>query len=80
MLALVPKNSLLILDRGFYDFKFFVALVEQQGAAFITQLKSNAKIEVVKVLTQTDTVKDLIVVLGSGQNDSPSEEYNCFRV
>jgi len=70
LLALVPKNTLLILDRGFYDFKFLAALVEQ-GAAFITRLKSNATIEVVKVLTQTDTLKDLIVVLGSGQNDSP---------
>jgi len=70
LLAFVPKKTLLILDRGFYDFKFFAALV-QQGAAFITRLKSNAKIEVVKVLTQTDTVKDLIIVLGSGQNDTP---------
>jgi hypothetical protein len=70
LLTLVPKKTLLILDRGFYDFKFFVALV-QQGAGFITRLKSNAKIEVVTVLTQTDTVKDLIVVLGSGQNDTP---------
>lgn len=70
LLALVPKKTLLILDRGFYDFKFFVALVHQ-GAAFITRFKSNAKIEVVTVLTKTDTVKDLIVVLGSGQNDTP---------
>ena len=70
LLAVVPKKTLLILDRGFYDFKFFAALV-QQGAAFITRLKSNAKIEVVDVLTRTDTVKDLIVVLGSGQNDTP---------
>jgi len=70
LLAFVPKKTLLILDRGFYDFKFFVALV-QQGAAFITRLKSNAIIEVVTVLTKTDTVKDLIVVLGSGQNDTP---------
>ena len=70
LLTLVPKKTLLLLDRGFYDFKFFVTLV-QQGAAFITRLKSNAKIEVVTVLTSTDTVKDLIVVLGSGQNNTP---------
>jgi len=70
LLTFVPKKTLLILDRGFYDFKFFVALV-QQGAAFITRLKSNAKIEVVTVLTRTDTVKDLIVRLGSGQNNTP---------
>ena len=70
LLTLVPKKTLLILDRGFYDFKFFATLA-QQGAAFITRLKSNAKIEVVTVLTSTDTVKDLMVVLGSGQNDTP---------
>ena len=70
LLALVPQKTLLIFDRGFYDFKFFATLV-QQGAAFITRLKSNAKIEVMTILTSTDTLKDLIVVLGSGQNDTP---------
>ena len=70
VLAFVPQQTLLILDRGFYDFKFFAALV-QHGSAFITRLKRNAKIEVVTVLSQTDTVKDLIIVLGSGQNDTP---------
>jgi hypothetical protein len=70
LLRLIPKKTLLILDRGFYDFKFLAAVVDQ-GAAFITRFKNNTKLEVVKVLTSTDTVKDLIVVLGSGQNDRP---------
>ena len=70
ILALVPAKTLLILDRGFYDFKFFASLVEQ-GAAFITRLKDNTKIKVVTVLTSTDTVKDLIVILGTGQKGTP---------
>ena len=79
LLRLVPKKTLLILDRGFYDFKFLAALVDQ-GAAFITRLKSNAKIEVVKVLTSTDTVKDLVVVLGSGQNDTPKIKVRLVEI
>ena len=38
---------------------------------FITRPKRNAKIEVVKRLSYTDTVKDLIVRLGTGQNGAP---------
>lgn len=79
LLAFVPKKTLLLLDRGFYDFKFFAALVSQ-GAAFITRLKSNSKIEVVKVLTSTDTVKDLIVILGSGQNGSPKIKVRLVEI
>lgn len=68
--SLVKKKTLLILDRGFYDFQFFADLI-RQDAHFITRLKSNAKVDVVKRLTWTDTVKDLIVHLGSGQNGAP---------
>ncbi len=70
LLSLVKKKTLLILDRGFYDFQFFADLIRQE-ADFITRLKSNAKVDVVKCLTSTDTVKDMIVHLGSGQNGAP---------
>lgn len=70
LLAFVPKETLLLLDRGFYDFKFFTDLLEQ-GSAFITRPKSNSTIEVIEVLTHTDTVEDLIIMLGSGQKNSP---------
>lgn len=70
LLSLISPKTLLILDRGFYDFKFFEAIMTQ-GAAFITRLKKNAKIEVIQVLTSTDTVKDLIIILGSGLKGSP---------
>ena len=67
---MVGEKSLLILDRGFYDFQFFADLMAN-GAHFITRLKSNAKIEVVHRFSYTDSVKDLIVRLGTGQNGAP---------
>ena len=70
LLALVKANTLLVLDRGFYDFDFFAALIEKQ-AAFITRLKTNAFFVVADTLTSTDQVKDLIIFLGTGQNGSP---------
>lgn len=70
LLGLVSEKTLLILDRGFYDFQFFADLTAK-GTHFITRLKQNAKIEVVKWLTNTPNVKDLIVHLGTGQNGAP---------
>lgn len=70
VLALSGEQTLWLLDRGFYDFTFF-AQVMDQGAHFITRLKSNAKVTVVRRLTITAAVRDLIVSLGSGQNGAP---------
>ena len=79
LLALVSAKTLLILDRGFYDFTFFADLIEQ-GAAFITRPKRNATIEVVQRLTWTSTVKDLIVLLGSGQNGTPQIKVRLVEI
>ena len=70
LLALVGEKTLLILDRGFYDFQFFANLMAK-GTDFITRLKSNAKVEVIQRLSYTDSVKDMIVHLGTGQNGAP---------
>jgi hypothetical protein len=70
LLALVTNKTLLVLDRGFYDFQFFADLTEK-GSHFITRLKKNTKVRVIKQLSNTDTVKDMIVNLGTGQNGSP---------
>jgi hypothetical protein len=70
LLALVGDRTLLILDRGFYDFQFFADLMAQ-GSHFITRLKRNAHLEVVQRLTYTDTVKDMMVRLGTGQKGTP---------
>ncbi len=70
LLKLVDEKTLLILDRGFYDFQFFADLTAR-NAHFITRLKKNAKIEVVEWLSSTDSVKDMIIHLGTGQNGAP---------
>lgn len=70
LLALAGKGSLVILDRGFYDFQFFANLMAE-GAQFITRLKRNAKLEILEYFSNTDTVKDLLVRLGTGQNGAP---------
>ncbi|MCO6453402.1 MAG: IS4 family transposase, partial [Caldilineales bacterium] len=70
LLALVKGKTLLILDRGFYDFQFFAALMAQ-GSDFITRVKSNSRIEIIRHLSSTDSVKDMIVQLGTGQNGAP---------
>jgi len=70
ILALVTNKTLLILDRGFYDFQFFADLIAK-GAHFITRLKSNAKIDLICHLSATPKVRDQLIYLGSGQNGAP---------
>jgi hypothetical protein len=70
LLALVKAKTLLILDRGFYDFEFFAHLMAQE-VAFITRPKSNAFINGFKWLSCTDTVRDQLIFLGTGANGQP---------
>ena len=70
ILQWIEPRTLLLLDRGFYDFQFFADLIAQESH-FITRPKSNTKVEVVRWLSSTDTVKDMLVHLGTGQNGTP---------
>lgn len=70
ILQRLEPRTLLLLDRGFYDFQFFADLIAKESH-FITRLKSNTKVEVVRWLSSTDTVKDMLVHLGTGQNGTP---------
>ena len=70
IVQLVGAKTLLLLDRGFYDFQFFADLLGK-GTHFITRLKSNAKIETICSLSDTPTLKDRLVLLGSGQKGTP---------
>ena len=70
LLALVKAKTLLILDRGFYDFTFFATLMEQE-AAFITRPKSNAFWIGHKLLSHSQMVTDQIIFLGTGTQAQP---------
>lgn len=63
ILEFAQAGTLWIFDRGFYDFTFFDALIDQ-GVAWITRLKSNAVFRVEQVLLQTTDVRDRLILLG----------------
>ena len=79
LLAFVSAKSLLILDRGFYDFAFFKRLIDK-GCQLITRLKANATIETIRILTKTESVRDSLIRLGSGQNGAPILEMRLIEV
>ena len=79
LLALVKAKTLLVLDRGFYDFDFFADLIKRK-VAFITRPKQNAFFIVAETLTSTDKVKDLLILLGTGQNGPPILKLRLIEV
>jgi hypothetical protein len=79
LLALVKAKTLLILDRGFYDFEFFASLIEQK-VAFITRPKSNAFWIGHKLLSSTATIKDQIIFLGTGTQGQPVLKLRLIEV
>ena len=79
LLAFVKAKTLLILDRGFYDFEFFAALIEQQ-VDFITRPKSNAFWIGQKLLSSTETIKDQIIFLGTGTKGQPVLKLRLIEV
>ena len=70
ILDLVSKNTLLLLDRGFYHFRFWLQLIEQ-GVHFITRLKKGASIQVKQVFTNSYSIRDRLICLGSGTKKTP---------
>ena len=70
LLQLVVPKTLLLLDRGFYHFNFWLQLIENQ-VDFITRLKKGAAIHVEQVFTDSYALKDRLIRLGSGTKKNP---------
>lgn len=70
ILELVPSNTLLLLDRGFYHFRFWLQLMEQ-GVHLITRLKKGASIQVKQVFTHSYSIRDRLIRLGAGTQKTP---------
>jgi len=70
LLELVPPKTLLLLDRGFWNYRLFEQLI-LADSGFITRLKSNAKYESVSILSQSSTHRDTLVRLGTGYQGNP---------
>lgn len=70
LLNLVSSKTLLLLDRGFYHFQFWQELIDK-GIHFITRVKVNAKIQYEQVFTNSFTLRDRLVKIGSGAKNTP---------
>jgi hypothetical protein len=70
ILNLVTAKTLLLLDRGFYHFNFWLQLIEQK-VDFITRLKKGASIKPLQVFTDSYALRDSLVRLGSGTKKTP---------
>lgn len=62
--ALLP-GTLIVVDRGFYQFDFFDHLVER-GCALVTRARAVAAVETVTVLHTSPTARDRVIRLGRG--------------
>ncbi len=70
ILHLVTAKTLLLLDRGFYHFSFWLKLIEQD-VQFITRLKKGASIHIQQVFTDSYALRDRKIRLGSGTKTTP---------
>jgi len=70
ILSLVTANTLLLLDRGFYHFSFWLKLIEHK-VYFITRLKKGASIQIEQVFTDSYALRDRRVRLGAGTKKTP---------
>ena len=70
ILNLVTAKTLILLDRGFYHFSFWLKLIDNK-VDFITRLKKGASIKVNKVFTDSYSLRDTLICLGSGTKRTP---------
>lgn len=70
LLELIAPKTLLLLDRGFWNYRFFEQLLEKR-ADFITRLKTNAQYESISILSQSTTHRDTLIRLGTGYQGNP---------
>ena len=79
LLQLVSAKTLLLLDRGFYHFQFWQRLIAQ-GIHFTTRIKINAAIEYQQVFTDSYTLRDRLVKIGSGTKKTPFVTLRLIKI
>jgi hypothetical protein len=70
LLALAAARTLLLLDRGFYDFEWWVQLIAKQ-VDFICAAKSNLAYTVLQDLSLTYGLKDRLIAVGKDKQGNP---------
>jgi Transposase DDE domain len=70
LLDLATAKTLLLLDRGFYDFEWWATLMAKQ-VHFICAAKSNLAYTVIEDLSLTHGLKDRLVEIGKDPSGNP---------
>jgi len=79
LLALATAKTLLILDRGFYDFEWWAQLVAQ-GTQFICAGKSNLAYTVLQEFSLTHGLRDRLIVVGKDAHGEPLVRLRLIEV
>lgn len=79
LLELMPPKTLLLLDRGFWNFSLFEQLILAQSD-FITRLKTNAKYKSLSVLSQSSHHRDTLIRLGTGYQGNPILDLRLIEI
>jgi len=79
LLELTPQKTLLLLDRGFWNFSLFNQLILAQSD-FITRLKTNAKYKSLSVLSQSSHHRDTLIRLGTGYQGNPILDLRLIEI
>lgn len=70
LLNLLSPKTLILLDRGFYNFQFLQQIINQESH-FITRLKAKASIKYLKIFIYDHSVKDRLIQLGTIRRGAP---------
>jgi hypothetical protein len=79
LLDLAPAKTLLLLDRGFYDFEWWAKLITKQ-VHFICAAKSNLAYTVIEDLSLTHGLKDRLVEIGKDALGNPLVRLRLIEV
>lgn len=79
LLQLLPAQTLLIMDRGFYHFQFWVQLIEQ-NVDFICRLQAKAAYQVEQVFSDLPHLKDQRILLGVKRKSAPQVSVRLIQL
>ena len=79
LLELVTPKTLLLLDRGFWNYSLFEQLILAHSD-FITRLKTNAQYKSVSIFSQSSTHKDTLIRLGTGYQGNPILDLRLIEI
>ena len=79
LLELIPPQTLLLLDRGFWNFRFFEQLIAAQSD-FITRLKAKAQYESISTLSKSSAHQDRLIRLGTGAKGNPILQLRLIEI